>query len=375
MSDEARGNWLCPSALDRERLVDMHARVAAARRVQGVCIGSVSIAASAFLGWWLLGLVAIGVGVLLGLERAFRVTRRPELVSVASLATLEVTLAVAAGGTGGVHSPMLSWLAIPIVMLASRFPWRIVAVGVVVATACTLTAGAVSNRLPPASQAPWGLAVACWVALLISLVAVTGSLLSAELKSRGDAVTDPLTGLGNRLAMINGFEQAAAQAIVMNAWTSVVMCDLDNFKDINDTHGHGDGDGVLRTAASAMQRELRAFDSVYRIGGDEFVVLLPGLELEDAMQLADRLRRAVSGGRVGNFGITVSAGVAAARGAAVVPDTLLRDADQALYAAKRAGRNRVFAASADELRAPANQVSSDADWAGSGREAGKPGRR
>jgi diguanylate cyclase (GGDEF)-like protein len=375
MSDEARGNWLCPSALDRERLVDMHARVAVARRVQGVCVGCVSLAASAFLGWWLLGLVALGVGVLLGLERAYQVTRRPEVVSVASLATLELILAVAAGGTGGVHSPMLSWLAIPIVMLASRFPWRIVAVGVVVATACTLTAGAVANRLPPAREAPWGLAVACWVALLLSLVAATGALLSAELKSRGDAVTDPLTGLGNRLAMINRFEQAAAQATVMNAWTSVVMCDLDNFKEINDTRGHGDGDGVLRTAAAAMQRELRAFDSVYRIGGDEFVVLLPGLELEDAVQLANRLRRSVSAGSVGAFGITVSAGVAAARGGAVVPDTLLRDADQALYAAKRAGRNQVFAAAMRPALSPKSDSDSDSDSAGSGRGDGRTVRQ
>jgi diguanylate cyclase (GGDEF)-like protein len=132
--------------------------------------------------------------------------------------------------------------------------------------------------------------------------------------------------------MVNGLEQAAAQATVMNAWTSLVMCDLDNFKEINDSHGHGDGDVVLRTAARAMQRELRVFDTVYRIGGDEFVVVLPGFELGDALEVADRLRRAVDVGCAGRFGITVSAGVAAARGAQVVPDTLLRDADQALYA-------------------------------------------
>jgi diguanylate cyclase (GGDEF)-like protein len=351
MAEDAKGNWLCPSALDRERLVDMHERVAIARRIQGVSIGIASIVASAFLGWWLLSLVALAVGVLLWLERAYRVTRRPEWVSVGSLASLELILAAAVAGTGGVHSPMAGWLVIPIVMLASRFPWRIVAIGVVVSIACTLTAGAVANRLPAAALAPWGVAVACWAALLLSVVAATGALLSAELKSRGDAVTDPLTGLGNRLAMINGFEAAATQATVMNAWTSVVMCDLDNFKDINDTHGHGDGDVVLRTAAWAMQRELRVFDSVYRIGGDEFVVLLPGLELGDALQVADRLRRSVAAGRDGRFGITVSAGVAAARGAEVVPDTLLRDADQALYAAKRAGRDQVCTAPAEELLA------------------------
>jgi diguanylate cyclase (GGDEF)-like protein len=348
MVDEAKGNWLCPAALDRERLVDMHERVAVARRIQGIAIGCASIVASACLGWWLLGLVALALGVLLWLERAFKVTRHPEWVSVGALGLLELILTAAAAGTGGVHSPMLGWVVIPIVMLASRFPWRIVSCGVVVSIACTLTAGAIANRLPAAAQAPWGVAVACWAALLISVVAATGALLSAELKSRGDAVTDPLTGLGNRFAMINRFEQAAAQATVMNAWIGVVMCDLDNFKEINDTHGHGDGDQVLRTAAWAMQRELRAFDSVYRIGGDEFVVLLPGLEPADTRQVAERLRRSVAAGRDGQFGVTMSAGVTAARGAAVVPDMLLRDADQALYAAKRSGRNQVFAAAAEQ---------------------------
>ncbi len=351
MAEDAKGNWLCPSALDRDRLVDMHERVAVARRIQGLAVGIASIVASAFLGWWLLGLVALAVGVLVWLEQAYRVTRHPEWVSVGALLTLELTLSTAAAGTGGVRSPFLGWIVIPIVMLASRFPWRVVGVGVVVSIACALTACAVANRMAPAVQAPWAVAVACWAALLISVVAATGALLSAELKSRGDAVTDPLTGLGNRLAMVNGFEQAAAQAVVMNAWTSVVMCDLDNFKDINDTHGHGAGDMVLRAAARAMQRELRAFDSVYRIGGDEFVILLPGLELDDALQVADRLRRAVAAGRDGRLAITVSAGVAAARGGDVVPDTLLRDADQALYAAKRAGRDQVCSAPADETPA------------------------
>ena len=85
MVDEAKGNWLCPSALDRERLVDMHERVAIARRIQGIAVGCASVVASACLGWWLLGLVALALGVLLWLERAFKVTRHPEWVSVGSL--------------------------------------------------------------------------------------------------------------------------------------------------------------------------------------------------------------------------------------------------------------------------------------------------
>jgi hypothetical protein len=83
MAHDAKGNWLCPTALDRERLVDMHDRVAAARRIQGVCVGAASILASAFLGWWLLGLVVVAVAVLLILERAFTPPSAPAVTGCA----------------------------------------------------------------------------------------------------------------------------------------------------------------------------------------------------------------------------------------------------------------------------------------------------
>ena len=343
MAVEAKGNWLCPTTLDRERLVDMHHRVASARRVQGISLGLVAAIAAPFLGWWLLGLVAVAGLVLGGLERAYRVSRRPEVVSVASIAMLELIVTAAATGTGGAHSPMLGWLAVPIVMLAARFPARVVGVGVAAATVCALVASGIGNVLPATPSVPWALGVACWVALLTSLVAATVTLLSAELQSRGDAVIDPLTGLANRLALANRFEQAAAQAAVLDAWVSVIMFDLDNFKVVNDTHGHDVGDHVLRAAAYEMRKELRSFDSVYRLGGEEFLVLLSGVDAAGAFHIADRMRQAVSAQPAAGVTVTMSGGVASARGAAVVPDALMIEADRALYAAKHAGRDRILA--------------------------------
>ncbi len=341
MTATAKGNWLCPTPLDRERLIDMNNRVASARRVQGLSLGLVAALAAPFLGWWLLILVAIAGVVLLGLEHAYQITRRPEIVSVTSIAALELIVSCAAAGTGGAHSPMLGWLAVPIVMLAARFPARVVGIGLGAATLCALIATGVANLLETSRHVPSALAVACWVALLVSLVAATVALLSAELQSRGDAVIDPLTGLANRLALANRFEQAAAQAAVLGTWVSVVMCDLDHFKTINDAHGHEAGDHVLRAAAYEMRHTLRSFDSVYRIGGEEFLVLLPGVAPGDAAVIADRLRSAVSARAVDGINVTMSGGVASALGVAVTPAALIRNADLALYDAKRSGRNRV----------------------------------
>ncbi len=344
MTVEAKGNWLCPTPLDRERLIDMHKRVAAARRVQGLSLGGVAVVAAPFLGWWLLALVAVAGIVLGGLERAYQISRRPELISVATIAILELVVSAAAAGTGGANSPMLGWLAVPIVMLAARFPARVVGVGVAAATSCALGASGLATLLPAASKAPWALGVACWAALLASLVAATVTLLSAELQSRSDAVIDPLTGLANRLALATRFDQAAHQAAVLDAWVSVIMFDLDHFKAVNDTHGHDVGDHVLRAAAYEMRRELRSFDSVYRLGGEEFLVLLPGIEPDEAIRIADRLRLAVALRPAGAVGITMSGGVASALGAAVFPDKLMLEADRALYIAKGTGRDRICTA-------------------------------
>ena len=165
----------------------------------------------------------------------------------------------------------------------------------------------------------------------------------AEIEQRAHATLDPLTGLLNRKALAGRFAEIAEQAALTGAWVSVIECDLDHFKQINDTHGHDRGDKVLKDAAYVMRKNLRSFELVYRLGGEEFLVVLPGLELEEGHSLAERLRTGIQASRPGGLPVTASFGVAAARGAEVEFEPLFREADAALYLAKRSGRNQTIA--------------------------------
>ena len=125
-----------------------------------------------------------------------------------------------------------------------------------------------------------------------------------------------------------------------HAPVSAIVLDIDYFKLVNDEHGHAAGDEVLREIARTLRLRLRTFELLYRIGGDEFLLLLPGATATDAFRLAESLHDAVSGARPHGLDVTCSCGVATARTAGeVIP--LIRDADEALYRAKRVGRDRV----------------------------------
>jgi two-component system cell cycle response regulator len=158
------------------------------------------------------------------------------------------------------------------------------------------------------------------------------------------ALTDPLTGLYNQRYLVRhlrGLLQASPDREV-----SVLMLDVDHFKQVNDVFGHAAGDRALRAIADTLRANTRVFDSLARYGGEEFVVAMPGSGIEEAMTAAERLRAAVEGmtfapepGRVCQ--LSVSIGVARGSEDIETPEALLHAADQALYAAKRAGRNRV----------------------------------
>jgi diguanylate cyclase (GGDEF)-like protein len=162
-----------------------------------------------------------------------------------------------------------------------------------------------------------------------------------EMEHRSEAVLDPLTGLLNRKSLGARFEELAQQAAVTGGSVCLVVCDLDRFKRVNDSHGHVQGDAVLTDAAYLMRSTLRSFELVYRLGGEEFLVVLPGATLDEGETLAERMRVALEDGRPGGLAVTASFGVAAAHGAEVAFEPLFRAADAALYGAKRSGRNRV----------------------------------
>ncbi len=164
------------------------------------------------------------------------------------------------------------------------------------------------------------------------------------------AVTDPLTELYNRRYFETHFNLVASRLAAAGKPIGLVIFDIDRFKDVNDRHGHLVGDQVLRGVSGLLRDQLRGFDTVARLGGEEFVVLLPELGVGEAMAVGMRIARAIAqacwhiDGIDRALKVTVSAGVAAAPAGSCDYQELLGRADQALYDAKHAGRNRVCAA-------------------------------
>jgi diguanylate cyclase (GGDEF)-like protein len=155
---------------------------------------------------------------------------------------------------------------------------------------------------------------------------------------------DGLTRLLNRRAFDDALVEAIARNRRLGERVALLMLDIDHFKRINDSYGHAGGDEVLRAAADTMATDVRVFDRVFRIGGEEFAVLLLGGDLTAARTTAERLRQAIAARRVrtkdGEITATVSIGLAMVS-AASDPVTLCESADAALYRAKTEGRNRV----------------------------------
>ncbi|HAF16544.1 MAG TPA: hypothetical protein DCK93_13080 [Blastocatellia bacterium] len=189
-------------------------------------------------------------------------------------------------------------------------------------------------------------------------VAVNQAHLFAQMQQQ--ALTDSLTGCYNRRSFELQLERDLHLATRMRQPLSLIMLDLDNFKHINDQAGHDAGDVALCMLAENLRAELRAVDTAARFGGDEFVIILPQVNTEGAMLVAERLRKRIAQTEVPGFGqVTASFGVASFPNHASSRDTLVVAADRALYNSKNAGRNRVSLPAADacEVNVSAFQAS------------------
>jgi two-component system cell cycle response regulator len=168
------------------------------------------------------------------------------------------------------------------------------------------------------------------------------------------ALTDELTGLYNRRYLFAHLNEVLGQMADSGSETALMLFDIDHFKRVNDQYGHPAGDEVLRELASRAMRQVRSVDLVGRLGGEEFVVVMPETSLAGAAAVAERLRSAVAGEPFvlresgERLPVTVSVGIAVTGDEKESMEVLLKRADDALYAAKNAGRNRVFAFTARE---------------------------
>ena len=173
-------------------------------------------------------------------------------------------------------------------------------------------------------------------------------ILKLQEELRTKANEDELTGVLNRGAIVDILQRVLAHAARANEAVSVILVDLDNFKQINDMHGHPVGDAVLREVSTRLGWSLRAYDALGRYGGEEFLIVLPGCSTGNALEVAERVRGSVANEAVttnaGELPVTISLGVAGTDSPPVEMDALILGADKALYRAKQGVRNRVESA-------------------------------
>jgi len=179
------------------------------------------------------------------------------------------------------------------------------------------------------------------------IVAVQQQLTEAREALREQAIRDPLTGLFNRRYLEEALERELRRAEHGNLPLSLLMLDLDHFKDFNDMHGHAAGDAVLKKLGMLLHQHTRREDVACRLGGEEFVLILPGAPSDVAARRSEEIRQAIRHATVESEGrrlesASISVGVACFPEHGTTGETLLAAADQALYRAKREGRDRVI---------------------------------
>jgi diguanylate cyclase (GGDEF)-like protein len=324
----------------RERLIDMELRL---RPYRFACFAILALGLAAFsseLGWWWTVPLAAGLAGFAVADSFMRNSEHPALWVAAAWGILPVLLADAVVTTGGAESPALMWFALPAVTLGARFDPR----GMVLGTAYILALLGLSTfGLDAEVAAAHGQEVMAAVGLVLCTVILSGALVESDRAHRRRSTIDPLTGLFNRNALEQRLGELDGRLAGDGAGLShaLLLCDLDHCKRVNDRLGHATGDAVLREVAHTMRSVLRAGDSIYRVGGEEILVVLPGATAQDAVAIGERLRGAVRERRPAGVPVTISVGVAVSKVGPLDTDELVGFADAALYSAKAGGRDQV----------------------------------
>jgi diguanylate cyclase (GGDEF)-like protein len=338
------GSWLCRDDLDRERLLDMERHLRPMRAITMGLIAATVLATAGFVSLEVMVTAVIGVVLAFGMfwlaDLKLSDSERPEYLMFAAWTGAQVVIAACVIVTGGPDSPGVAWLAIPIVTLSSRFSTRGVLVGLAISLLLLIIA---TFGVDPAAVIDKPTLFSAPAVVIVSIAILSIALMRSDLYHRGAAVIDPLTGMLNRKALANRIVELTQQSEYTGQPVGLIVGDLDHFKRVNDSLGHATGDAVLTDLAYLLRKRLRAFDLAYRIGGEEFLVMLPGADAEEARRMAEELRTAIEEDTLGGgVEMTMSFGVSASvPGSEFDYNRVFAAADGALYEAKRLGRNRV----------------------------------
>ena len=236
------------------------------------------------------------------------------------------------------HLGDLALLALPVVTIGARYPRRVT--GVFAGFVCVLLFGAALVDADAVVRQP--LAIAIPLLVIGTTALFSRAVRDAERHFRSEALLDPLTGLFGRRGLAVRASELDQQDRLLGEPLGVLAIDVDHFKLINDAHGHEIGDRVLRELAARLRSVSPEPGLAFRVGGEEFAILLPGADRELARVRGEQLAAAVRNRGLCSLPVTVSVGVAVRdAGVAGSVETMLAIADAAMYEAKRAGRDRV----------------------------------
>ncbi len=290
-----------------------------------------------------LGISAVALAISLGLAAMrHRGIGRTGVGVLLAFATLMTAAAIwATGGPPNATSALYMWICL---YAAYVLPAR-VALGF--AAGCAASYVFVTVLAPP--EFPPVAHLTTSIASLVGATLIVATLHTRLVAAMDDlglaARTDPLTGLANRRHFSVQLEHELERCRRNGSPLTVIVCDLDQFKDVNDSHGHMAGDRVLQLVGQVLTEQSRAIDLPARLGGEEFAIVLPDTDLPAGEVAAERLRLEIERrSALAGPAITLSLGVACTRQVGLAQDALFSAADRALYSAKDDGRNRTVAA-------------------------------
>ncbi len=328
--------FLARDGIERAHMLDVVER----SRVDGKLSSAVMMIGLTIGGfwteWWLLIPPVLAGVIWEGIADRLPKARRPEFAGLAGLA-----LIVVAGGLAGLLSDPLVLFGLPLmssVILGSSAGLNRAGVVILAGTAAA-TVTVTGLLIDATAIAANPVILAFPIALIVSNAIIGGGLGGSAREHRLVSITDSLTGTLNRGALEARIPELA---LAVDVPTSMLVLDIDHFKRVNDERGHGVGDAVLVEVAQRVRGALRAYDSVYRVGGEEFVVVLAGTPGKDAGIVAERVRRAVESTPISRMPITISIGTSSAEvGEPFNYERTFSAADRRLYLAKQNGRNQV----------------------------------